>query len=90
MQSFFEGWLWVFNDGNNILNLGSHCDQIISLFGGHFKFWAASWYVPKNPVGYHGWETKKILQFRSSKTAFPAIFHDILFKNIASFYDHKR
>ena len=72
--------------GNNILNPDSHWGQIIPLFGGHFKFRAVSWYMPKNPVGRYGWEMKKILQFRSSKTTFPAIFHNILFKNIASFF----
>ena len=72
--------------GNNILNPGGRRDQIIPLFDGHFKFRAVSWYMPKNPVGYHGWETKNILQFRLSKTAFPAIFQNILFKNIASFF----
>ena len=72
--------------GNNILNPDSHCDQIIPLFGSHFKLQAVSWYMPKNPVGHHGWGRKKILQFRSSKTVFPTIFHNILFKNIAFFY----
>ena len=76
----------VFSSGNNILNPGGYRDQIIPLFGSNFKFCAVSWYIPKNPVRQHGWETKKILQFRSSKTAFPAIFHKILFKNIASFF----
>ena len=72
--------------GNNILNPDGHHDQIIPLFGGHFKFRAVSWCMPKNPVGHHGWEIKKILQFRSSKTAFSAIFHNIIFKNIASVF----
>ena len=76
----------VFNAGNNILNPGGYRDQIIPLFGGYFKFRAVSWCMPKNPVGHIGWETKKILQFRSSKTALPAIFHNTLFKNIASFF----
>ena len=79
----------IFSAGNNILNPGSHCDQIIPFFGGHFKFSALSWYMPENPVSHHGWETNKILQFRSSKSAFPAIFLNILFKNIASFHGHK-
>ena len=72
--------------GNNILNPGGHRDQIIPLFGSHFKFQTVSWYMSKNPVSHHGWETKKILQFRLSKTAFPVIFHDILLKNIVSFF----
>ena len=75
----------LYSAGNNILNHSGHRDQAIPLFGGHFKFQTVSWYMPKNPVGHHGWETKKILQFRLSKTAFPAIFHNILFKNIAFF-----
>ena len=79
-----------FSAGNNILNPGGYRDQIIPLFGGHFKFRAVSWYMPKNPVSHHGWETKKILEFRSSKTAFPAIFHNILFQNIASFLKSAR
>ena len=41
--------------GNNILDPVGHCDQIIPLFGGHFKFRAVSWYMPKNPVGHRGW-----------------------------------
>ena len=68
--------------GNNILNPGSHRDQITPLFGGHFKFWAVSCYMPKNHVSHHGWEMKKILQPRLSKTAFPALFHNILIRNI--------
>ena len=81
-------WIfWVirltsYSTGNNILNPGCHHYQIISLFGGHFKFPALSWYIPKNPVGHNGWEMKKMLQFRSSKTT----FHNILFKNIAPFF----
>ena len=34
--------------GNNILNPGGHRDQIIPLFGSHFKLRAVSWYMPKN------------------------------------------
>ena len=30
---------------NNILNPGSHPDQIIPLFSSHFKFQAVSWYM---------------------------------------------
>ena len=71
---------------NNILNPGSHRDQIIPLFRSHFKFQALSWYMSRNPVSHHGWEKKKILQFILSKTAFPVIFHNILLKNIVSFF----
>ena len=66
----------------NILNPGSHRDHIIPLFGGHFKIWVVSLYMPKNPVSHHGWETKKILQFGLSKTAFSAIFHTIFYSKI--------
>ena len=31
--------------GNNILNPGCHCDQIIPLLSSHFKFRAVSWYI---------------------------------------------
>ena len=70
----------LYSAGNKTLNPGSHRDQIIPLFGGYFKFRAISWYMRKNPVGHHGSETKKILQFRSSNTTFLAIFHNTLFK----------
>ena len=63
-----------FSAGNNILNPSSHRDQMIPLFSGHFKFQAVSWYLPKN----------------QPKTAFPAIFHDILLQNIASFLNFTR
>ena len=72
----------LFSAGNNILNPGSHHDQIILLLGGQFKFQTFSWYMPKNPVGHHGWETKKILQFRSSKTAFFQRFFTIFYSKI--------
>ena len=78
--------VYTHSAGNNILNPGSHRDQIIPLFDGHFKFREVRWYMPKSPVGQHGWETKKILQFRSSKKAFAAIFHNIILKNIAPFF----
>ena len=71
--------------GNNILTPGGHCDQIIPLCGSHFKFQAVSWYMSKNPVSHHGWEKKKILQFRLSKTAFLVIFHNNLLKNSVFF-----
>ena len=78
--------LYTDSAGNNILNPGGYRDQIIPLYGGHFKLQAVSWCMPINPVGHHGWEKKNIFQYRSSKTAFPAIFHNILVKNIASFF----
>ena len=76
--------------GNNILNPNGHHDQIILLFGiisnSRQSVGICRLYVPKNPVSHHGWQTKKILQFRSSKTVFPVIFLNILFKNIAPFF----
>ena len=73
---------YIHSAKNNILNPGSHRDHIIPLFGGHFKIWVVSLYMPKNPVSHHGWETKKILQFGLSKTAFSAIFHTIFYSKI--------
>ena len=76
--------------GSNILNPNSHRDQIIPLFGiisnSKQSVGICRLYILKNPFSHHGWETKKILQFRSSKTAFPVIFLNVLFKNIAPFF----
>ena len=51
-------WRLEISAGNNILNPGGHHDQIIPLFSSHFKFPVVSWYMPKNPVGHHHWETE--------------------------------
>ena len=59
---------------NKILNPSSHCDQIIPLFGGHFKFLAVSWYMPKNPVATTVGRQRKFCNLDRLKQPFQQFF----------------
>ena len=69
-----------------VFSIPSHRDQIIPLFVGHFKFQAVSWYMPENSASHHGWKTKKVLHFRSSKTAFALIFSQYFIQTYSVFF----
>ena len=69
-----------------VFSIPGHRDQIIPLFVGHFKFQAVSWYMPENSASHHDWKRKKVLPFRSSKTAFAAIFSQYFIQTYSVFF----